>query len=1042
MAWMRMMGAESVAYHRETVMARGDDHPGLALAYYASRGETPLAWGGNGALRLGLDETVTDAQYEAVFGAGGVRDPTLGTRLTATRRPGVELVVSAHKSVALLGVIGRAEDMHRILDAETDATLGWLEARVREVGGRRGRDQTRCSTEGLVYARTRHATSRAGDPEPHDHVLIANVVEMLDYQGGFKALDTALIRDQLHAATMVGRVAAARMAVELGYAIEADDGQSGRLGHWRVAGIPQEVCVAFSKRSAEIDAAVSAGGHTSMRARGVAARDTRRAKRHTPVEDLMARWQTELESLGYSRDGLQAAVDEAGLSQDRAGWGRLTAGELALLAEQALAADGRLADMKVFTRADVVVALAPRVFGFHQSELLRAVAQVMAHGDAIPLVGVAHAREQAYAPACVIATEQAIAGLMERAAGREDSPVVSPAAAVNAVWAKEAELGRPLTVGQTNAAVGIATSGRGLDVVLGVAGSGKTTMLDAARTAFETAGYTVIGTATSGQAARTLGQDAHMEARTVASLLWRLDHERLHFDDRTVLVVDEAAMVDDPAVLRLLTEASLARAKVVLVGDHRQLGPVGPGGSLEGLRERHPDAIHILTDNVRQADHDERRVLAHLRAGSVPAAVAWYSAHDRVHPAPDRSEALARTVDAWMDDTLAGADTSMYAWRRANVAALNAQARERLGDAGLLAGPTLEVAGRPFAVGERIVTLAPAADGQLVTSQRGIVTEVHGDEEWLVACTDDGRHHRFSRDDLAPERVDYGYATTVHRAQGATVDTAHLYADGGGRELGYLAMSRARHQAHVHVVADDLDQACDDLTRDWTTERRQRWAIDTGTPTLRDDIPSLRPTAIDEAPRDARLRAERDAISTSVPTEHTDQIARLAGQVAWTRRELDDLERGSGLHVATPEGRAALAVRIVTSNLRHAEARAANKSIPRAQRRAAEHEAVTLRARLETAQARWDEVGQPVHDRLTAQVNAKQSRLDAIREAQAERVDWLDAHPEALPRLANIDRQLGTGSPGVEHRGPHRQPLELEPAALVPQRSIGLDLGF
>lgn len=133
MACMRMMGAESMAYHRETVMTRGDGHPGLALAYHASRGETPLAKGGHGALRLGLVGTVTDAQYEAVFGAGGVRDP-LGTRLTATRRPGVELAVSAHKSVVLLGVIGRAEDMHRIRDAETDATLGWLDAQVRETG--------------------------------------------------------------------------------------------------------------------------------------------------------------------------------------------------------------------------------------------------------------------------------------------------------------------------------------------------------------------------------------------------------------------------------------------------------------------------------------------------------------------------------------------------------------------------------------------------------------------------------------------------------------------------------------------------------------------------------------------------------------------------------------------------------------------------------------------------------------------------------------------------------------------------------------------
>src|SRR6476469_2783322 len=110
---MRMMGAESVAYHQQTVMDRGDDHTGQALAYYASRGETPLVWGGAGARRLGLVGVLTGDQYEAVYGPGGACDPLLGHRLVRTRRPGMELVISAHKSVAELGVMGRAEDMHR-----------------------------------------------------------------------------------------------------------------------------------------------------------------------------------------------------------------------------------------------------------------------------------------------------------------------------------------------------------------------------------------------------------------------------------------------------------------------------------------------------------------------------------------------------------------------------------------------------------------------------------------------------------------------------------------------------------------------------------------------------------------------------------------------------------------------------------------------------------------------------------------------------------------------------------------------------------------
>jgi len=299
MAWFRMMGVDSVEYHRRTVLGRADDHEGTALGYYGSRGETPLEWGGRLAERLGLVGAVDDAGYEAIFGKGGARDPHLGTRLATTERPGVELVVAAHKTVAVLGLIGRADDMHAILDAESDATLAFLDEWFQRQGGRRGKTQRRTPTSGLLWARTRHATSRAGDPAPHDHVLIANLTEMLDACGGWKALDSGGVRDLVHAATMAGRLAAAAKAVGLGYAIEPDHGPSGKLDHWAVAGIPREVTDLFSKRATEIDAAMEAEGFTSYRARGIAARATRAAKSDESPESLLLRWYNELDSIGW-----------------------------------------------------------------------------------------------------------------------------------------------------------------------------------------------------------------------------------------------------------------------------------------------------------------------------------------------------------------------------------------------------------------------------------------------------------------------------------------------------------------------------------------------------------------------------------------------------------------------------------------------------------------------------------------------------------------------------------------------------------------------
>jgi len=775
-AWMRMMGVDSVAYHRETVVERGDDYAGRALEYYASRGETPLAWGGSGAADLGLGGSVSGHDYDAVFGPGGAVDPASGAPLVAAKRPGLELVVAAHKSVALLGVVGRADDMHAILDAETAATLAYLDAWMTARGGRRGRAQTRTPTHGLIWARTRHATSRAGDPEPHDHVLIANACRMADGGGGWKALDTAALRDLLHAATAAGRMASAAKAVSLGYAIEPDDGPSGRLGHWRIAGMPERACELFSKRSAEITAAVESKGFATYQARQTAARDTRKAKRHAPPDDLLAGWRAELAAVGFTPAGVLADIDAAGAAGRRMVPARLSDRQLSALVAYSLGPAGRLAERKVFTRSDVVVAVAPLIFGAHPGELGRAVDAVCAHPDAVSLIGVAAARERAYAPACVLAVETAIAVKVATQSQRTDFAALAPAVVEVAIASKQAALGgRSLTAGQVAMITGVCTSGRGVELVLGVAGSGKTTAIDVVRVGFEAAGYRVIGTSISGQATRTLGAEAQIaESRTTASLLWRLDHGQLALNARSVIIADEAGLADDPSVLRLLAAAETAGAKVVMVGDHRQLGAVGPGGSLEALVGRHGDGVHILAENVRQVDPDERAALGELRAGNVEVAVDWYAKQHRIATSPTRDAALDATVAEWAVDVDAGRDTTMLAWRRANVAALNARARTVMADTGRLTGPELDVDGTGYRAGDRIVTLAPGTNGGTVTSQRGVVTAVDVDSRSLLVCMNDGRVHRFGPDDIGADRLAHGYATTVHRSQGATVDTTHL----------------------------------------------------------------------------------------------------------------------------------------------------------------------------------------------------------------------------------------------------------------------------
>jgi ATP-dependent exoDNAse (exonuclease V) alpha subunit len=364
---------------------------------------------------------------------------------------------------------------------------------------------------------------------------------------------------------------------------------------------------------------------------------------------------------------------------------------------------------------------------------------------------------------------------------------------------------------------------------VGVAGAGKTTALAAVADAFESEGFEVIGTSTSGQAARTLRNAAGIEeSRTLASLTWRLDHGRLRLSDRHVVILDEASMTEDAALLRLLGAAGEAGAKVVMVGDHRQLGAVGPGGGFEALIARYGAAVHVLEENVRQRSAATRAALEELRAGDVAKAVASYARSGCIRTAPDRAGALEATVAGWAADMAEGRNAAMYAWRRANVAELNRLGRQRWRSMGRLGAEELTApGGTAYAFGDRVVALAPGAGGKVVTSETGTVIALSAEQQSVSVRMDDGDAVRVLRGaEIAADRLAHGYAVTVHRSQGATVERTHALEDGGGRELAYVKMSRATDRSTVYVVADSVEQAAEDLGREWRVERRVTWAID------------------------------------------------------------------------------------------------------------------------------------------------------------------------------------------------------------------------
>ena len=778
MAWMRLMGTDSVGYHERTVLERGDDPVGNALDYYASRGETPMVWGGAGAATLGVEGEVALDEWRAVFGAGGACHPESGERLVHCMRPGMELVVSPHKSVAELGVIGRAEDMHALLDVDTQATLAYLDQVVQEQGGRRGRTQVRSPTDGLTWAVSRHATTRAGDPQVHDHVLLANLLRMRDERGGWKALDTGLVRDHLHAATAVGRMAAAAKAVALGYGIEPDPGPSGRLGAWAISGIPKDAWQVHATRSAQIDAAV--GPEATYRARAIAARATRDRKADEHVEDLVAA------VAGRAGPGRLPAAG-AGYRRRRAGLEykrpELSHALFSDVADELLSSGGRLASEKTFSRLDAVVAVAPYLHGLPVSVLDEAVEQVLCHEKAIALPLVRGAREPVFAATCVLEDERRIASLADVLAERE-GPSISHEDAAAAVRQTELSGGLRLSERQTEVATALLTSGHALDLVLGVAGSGKTSTLSAVRAGFEAAGYTVLGAATSGQAAKALGEGAGVSSSTVASLTWRLEHQRLALGPRHILVLDEGAMTADADVGRLFAAVEASGSKLVAVGDFRQLDAVAPRAVPS--KPWRP-ATPATCGRSRTTCASATQPASHTRPppGREPAAaVNWYVAQGRVHPARNSAHAMLEMIRAWAYDAAAGRDGLLVAYHRDAVEILNRTARQVWEKLGQLSGPELEApGGRRYRAGDRVITLSPGPRGAWVNSQRAVVQSVDPHQCSLVAVTPEGTELHMGPKDIGVDQISYSFALTAHRAQGATVDATYALADGGDANL-------------------------------------------------------------------------------------------------------------------------------------------------------------------------------------------------------------------------------------------------------------------
>ncbi|WP_028347570.1 Ti-type conjugative transfer relaxase TraA [Bradyrhizobium murdochi] len=369
------------------------------------------------------------------------------------------------------------------------------------------------------------------------------------------------------------------------------------------------------------------------------------------------------------------------------------------------------------------------------------------------------------------------------------------------------------------------TDGRDLGVVVGHAGTGKSVMLGVAREAWEAAGYEVRGVALSGIAAENLESGSGIASRTIASMEHGWQQGRDLLTTRDVLVIDEAGMVGTRQLERVLSHAAEASAKVVLVGDIKQLQSIEAGAAFRSILERHGRAeIGEVRRQREDWQRDATRDLANSKAGS---ALGAYRSHGMVHEAQTREQARGDLIERWDRDRQASPDKSRIILTHTNdeVRALNEAARERMRAAGDLGDDvrlTVERGARHFARGDRVMFLQNERGLGVKNGTLGAIEQVSAQS--MTVQTDDGRSVRFDLKDY--NRIDHGYAATIHKAQGMTVDRTHVLATPGMDAHGsYVALSRHRDGVDLHYGRDDFASQ-DRLVRALSRDRAKDMASD------------------------------------------------------------------------------------------------------------------------------------------------------------------------------------------------------------------------
>jgi conjugative relaxase-like TrwC/TraI family protein len=904
---MRRMSADSGYQYLLRSVAAGDGKRVLSTPltrYYSEVGTPPGRWLGSGVGAFGAGQIragmqVTEEQLALLVGMG--RDPITGeqlgraypsyrrladridervaaldpemtqedcaaetTRIEAEetaagmRRAvaGFDLTFSVPKSVSVVWGVADAIIQERIVAAHHAAVADVIALFEREVAATRAGISdsdgavAQVDVAGVAAVAYDHFDSRAGDPQLHTHVVVANkVLTVMDRR--WRSLDgRPVFASRTGLSAHYDALLADRLSRDLGIEWELRQRGPDRNPRWEVTGVTDDLITEFSSRTREIELkkddliAEYVARHgwmpsakTIVELRAQATLATRPPKDVRSLADLTAEWrQRAAERLGTeptawsqtligregdpltAEDVPLAAIDAisagvvAAVGVKRAVWTHWN-----LVAE----ASKQTMDLRFATTEDreaviglVVDAAQSRSVVLTPPELALSPVRFQRE-DGTSRFRPRHGEK--YSSTAVLDAEARLLGRAEKVTPTVAASVARRAAATGKVQ---------LSAQQRRAVESICQSGRQVDVLVGPAGAGKTTTMRALRTAWiaEHGQGSVVGLAPSAAASQALADDLRVACENTAKWLHEYDHGRTELRRGQLVIVDEATLADTKTLDRLTGIAAGARAKVLLVGDLHQLQSVDAGGAFALLVDRRADAPE-LNEIHRFANAWEKEASLALSRGDVQV-ISAYARHKRIRDGLT-DEMVDAAYVAWRADCAAGRASILVTESARDVRALNERARaERLLLDGAVDHREAElVDGCRASVGDVVITrqndrrIRTMRGGWVKNGDRWKVTDIRCDGAVVVKRMGPGRGGRTVLPaEYVAGHVELGYAVTAHRAQGITVDTAHVVVTSSTtRENLYVSMTRGRDANIAYVALDQPDDShstpeADDVT--------------------------------------------------------------------------------------------------------------------------------------------------------------------------------------------------------------------------------------